>query len=138
MKIIELPEDITVFYVTATSFPEDALPAHEKLHSLFPYSSERKYFGISRPEQGGYIVYKAAAEELEMDEGKKYGCQSMILRKGKYISTELKNFTQDPVNMLSHAFEILLQHPQIDPRGYCVEWFQGPHDVICMIRLNEQ
>ena len=47
----------------AKSFPEGILEAHQTLHALVPYSQNRKYFGISRPENGN-IVYKAAAEEL--------------------------------------------------------------------------
>ena len=37
-----LEKDIKVFYVTATSFPQGIGEAAQKLHSLFPFSAERK------------------------------------------------------------------------------------------------
>ena len=63
METITLNNDIKVFYITAKSFPDGVLDAHNKLHALVPFSTDRKYFGISRPENGT-IYYKAAAEEI--------------------------------------------------------------------------
>jgi hypothetical protein len=64
MEKFMLNNNIKVFCVTAKSFPYGVLEAHQTLHSLAPYTKERKYFGKSRP-VNGVIVYKSAAEELE-------------------------------------------------------------------------
>ena len=60
MEPINLENDITVLYVEATSFPDGIAESHQKLHTIVPFSDDRKYFGISRPENG-VIAYKAAA-----------------------------------------------------------------------------
>ncbi|MEO6638588.1 MAG: hypothetical protein ABIN25_09935 [Ginsengibacter sp.] len=60
--------------VIADSFPEGIMAAHKKLHSLVPFSTQRKYFGLSRPENGT-IMYKASAEEMEEGEAEKFECK---------------------------------------------------------------
>ena len=80
METTKLDKDIKVFYFTAGSFPSGIMDAHQKLHSIVPFSPGRKYFGISRPENG-VIVYRAGTEELQPGEGKKFGCESLILKK---------------------------------------------------------
>jgi len=135
METITFNSDIKVLYITATSFPDGVLAAHEKLHSLLPFSKERKYFGISRPENG-VIVYKAAAEELNEGEAEKLNCDTLVLKKGKYISLTIHDYMKD-IPAIGKAFTELLLHPDLDPKGYCVEWYLNDKDVQCMIRLKE-
>jgi hypothetical protein len=73
METIILDKDIKVFYVTASTFPEGILAAHQTLHAKIPYSTERKYFGISRPENNGKIVYRAAAEKRKIYKSHSFG-----------------------------------------------------------------
>jgi hypothetical protein len=40
MKITIPDNDIKVFYVTATSFPNGILAPHQKLHALIPFSPD--------------------------------------------------------------------------------------------------
>ena len=137
MKTISLDKDIKVFYVTAPSFPQGIKEATDKLHSLFPFSPARKIFGLSRPENGGGIVYRAAAEELKEGEGRMYHCETLNIKKGKYISQKVENFRED-VLAVDRAFKQLLLEPNLDPNGYCVEWYETEGTgVTCMIRLNE-
>lgn len=135
METITLQNDIKVFYIEAKSFPDGILDAHKKLHTHIPFSRERKYFGISRPENG-LIAYKAAAEEIEEHEGQKYNCDSLVLKKGKYICIVLEDYMKD-ISGIGNAFRTLMHNPGLDPEGYCVEWYFNDHDVRCMIRLNE-
>lgn len=134
MEQITLDQDIKVLYVTASSFPEDILAAHQKLHSMVPFSIERKYFGISRPENGP-IVYRAGATELTPDEFEKLHLESLILKKGKYIATDIHDYMKDP-QVISKTFRELLATPNIDSQGYCVEWYTSNKDIRCMVRLN--
>ena len=135
METETIPNDITVFYTPASSFPEGIMAAHEKLHSLVPFSLDRKYFGVSRPENGK-IQYKAAAEELTPGEGEKYHCKTLVIKRGKYISTTVKDYAKDKQS-IQYAFQQLLEQPGLDPQGYCVEWYNSPKDVKCMIRLEQ-
>ena len=135
METTTIDKDIEVMYVQADSFPEGVKAAHEKLHALFPYSTERNYFGISRPENG-VIIYKAAAEEIKDGEAEKFGLPTMIIRKGNYISTVIYDFMKD-IAAIGKTFQQLLAHPEIDPDGYCVEWYFNEQDVRCMVRLKQ-
>jgi hypothetical protein len=77
MDITTLENDIKVYYVAASSFPDGVQQAHETLHALMPFDAKRGYYGISYPE-GGTISYKAAAAELYEGElaGKGLPCLS--------------------------------------------------------------
>ena len=134
METTTIEDDINIMYVTATSFPEGIQAAHEKLHSLVPFSNERKYFGLSRPENG-VIVYKAAAEEINKGEAETLKLERLTVKKGNYISLAINNFMKD-LQSIDRAFKELLAYPGLDPQGYCVEWYLSPQDVKCMIRLS--
>lgn len=134
METFILNEDIKVFTMTAESFPEGILESHQKLHAIVPFSTDRRYFGVSRPENS-VITYKAAAEELEGEEGK-YELDPLIIKKGRYISLVISGYMKDE-QAIAKAFEKLLEYPDIDPDGYCVEWYISDDDVRCMIRLED-
>lgn len=136
METITLDKDIKVFYVTASTFPEGILAAHQSLHAKIPYSTERKYFGISRPENNGEIVYRAAAEEMKEGEGATLNCDTLVLEKGKYISLTVLDYMKD-LSSIDKAFRQLLASPDLDPEGYCVEWYLTDKDLRCMIRLDQ-
>lgn len=136
METITLDKDIKVLYVTATAFPEGILAAHQTLHAKIPYTTERKYFGISRPENNGNIVYRAAAEEITAGEAEALDCDMLILKKGKYISLMVFDYMKD-LSSIDKAFQQLLSSPNLDPEGYCVEWYLTDKDLRCMIRLAE-
>lgn len=136
METTQLNEDIKVMYVTASSFPDGVLAAHQKLHAAIPFSTERKYFGLSRPE-GGAIIYKAAAEELKEGEGENLGFETMIIKKGNYITQTIYDFMKD-IPAIGNTFQEMIKHPGIDPEGYCVEWYINQKDVQCMVRLADQ
>ncbi|HZE85516.1 MAG TPA: hypothetical protein VE035_14470 [Puia sp.] len=133
MEITTQDKDIRVFYITARSFPEGVMEAHQKLHSLVPFSTQRKYFGISRPENG-VIVYKAGAEELTPGEGEKLNCETLVLKKGKYIGKTIHDYMKD-IPAIGKTFQEIIASPDIDPEGYCVEWYISDKDVQCMVRL---
>jgi len=136
METIKLEYDIKVMYVTAASFPSGVLAAHQKLHSLIPFSTERKYFGLSRPENGGDIVYKAAAEVLESGEVEKLNLEIITIKKGNYVSATLHDYMKD-LPAIGNTFQQMIARPDIDPKGYCVEWYLSDKDVQCMVRLQD-
>ena len=136
MENYYLEKDITVFYETAASFPDGVLAAHQKLHTLIPFTTERRYFGISRPEGGGAIVYRASAEELFPGEGEKHGLKTLVLKKGNYISAVILNYHKN-LQEIQDTFQKLLSHPGIDPQGYCVELYLNYNDMRCMVRLKD-
>lgn len=136
METILIDKDIKVFYVIASAFPAGIQAAHEALHVLVPFSTNRRYYGISRPEHGGDIVYRAAAEELYEGEGAAYSCETLVLKKGRYLSITLHDYLSD-VQSIGKAFQQILSQPGLDPLGYCVEAYIGSNDVQCMVRMEE-
>lgn len=134
METISLENDIRIFYVTAESYPEGILAAHQKLHAMVPFSYDRKYFGLSRPENNQGIVYKAATEETYSGEAEKYGLECLIIPKGKYYSLIISNYRND-IPSIGKAFQELLSNDNIDPNGYCIEWYINEKDVNCLVKL---
>lgn len=136
METIVVDKDVTVMCITAKSFPDGVLQAHQKLHALVPPGNNRRYYGLSRPEKT-VIIYHAAAEQLEDNEASEFGLHTITIKKGRYISITIKDFMSD-ISSIGRAFEQLLQEPdQLDPEGYCVEEYINDIDVICMVRLKD-
>ena len=130
-----LDNDIHVFYVQATSFPDGIKPAFDKLHSLVGKPPDRKFFGISYPEKPGKIIYRAAVEANSGDEARTLGCESFIIRKGEYISIYVLNFMKD-ITAIGRTFGQLLKYPDIDHNGYCLEIYEGMTNVRCLVPLK--
>lgn len=137
METYHLEKDIHVYYITATSYPVGILQAHEQMHRYVVYDEKRNYFGISAPDKTGTIIYKSAAEELEKGEFSIHGLPQFVIKKGNYIFIDIKNFMND-IPAIGRAFDKLLLNPNIDPEGYCVEWYLTQNDVRCMVRLKDK
>ena len=139
METLTFDKNLKVFYVTASSFPDGVMAAHEQLNKIAPAGPGRKHFGLSRPEPDsrppGTIVYRAAAEELNPGEAEKYNCGTLLLRKGKYACFTVKDFRAN-IQAIDKTFQTLLALPNLDPEGYCVEWYFNDKDVKCMVRLE--
>ncbi|MCE3294883.1 MAG: transcriptional regulator [Crocinitomicaceae bacterium] len=135
MEKYELKEDIRLVCERASSFPEDIMGAHQRLHSKITHGTGRKYFGISHPDPMGKIMYFAAVEELEADEAKKAGFETVILKKGTYISINVPDYMNNPI-AIGQSFQKLITVPGIDPEGWCVEMYESKSDVRCMVRLQ--
>src|SRR4028118_1659201 len=108
MEEIILENDIEVFYITAKSFPDGIAEAHKKLREIVPFSADRTYFGISRPENGT-IVYKAATEEINKGEAEKVDCDTLDIKSGKYICLTINDFIKD-IQGINRSFKTLLSH----------------------------
>lgn len=133
MKRLTIDKDINVFYIQAKSFPEGVMEAHQKMHSLFTFSSDRRCFGISRPENGK-VIYLVAAEEIEKGDLSQHNLKKITIPEGTYLSITIKNFRKD-ISSIKKSFDKIILNPDIDPNGYCIEWYQGMDDVICMVKL---
>lgn len=135
MENYYLDSDINTFYVQASSFPEGIKPAFQKLHSLIGLIQDRRFFGISYMEGEGKIIYKAAVEEKHQGEGKELGCETFSIRKGNYASIYITDFMKNILS-IGNAFTELLKHPDLDPKGYCLEIYEGMNNVRCMVPLK--
>ncbi|WP_017257774.1 hypothetical protein [Pedobacter arcticus] len=137
MKKVEIEKDLRIFYVTATSYPNGISDAIQKLHSLIPFSVNRRYINISRPEENSKIVYRAGATEIEVGDLNKLDLQELIVKKGVYYCIEVDDFRAD-IAAIGRAFEKLLSQTNIDPQGYCVEWYSNNKEMVkCMVKIND-
>jgi len=136
METVAINHDISLLYVTASSFPDGVMSAHQKLHSLIPFDNKRGYFGLSRPEQGDGIIYRAAAEQMSPDEANELGLETITIKAGKYLSITITDFMKD-LPAVGKAFQELTDQPGIDMEGYCVERYPNKTDIQCMVRLQD-
>lgn len=132
-----LDDDISVVCVTAKNFPDDIERAHIHLHVILPEKERRRFFGISWPGPDGKMIYKAAADIMETENADKYGLETFTIKKGPYNSFYIKDFMEDPES-IGRAFQLLTAQHEVDPNGYCLEWYIGDNDVKCMVPLGTE
>ncbi|MEO8512526.1 MAG: transcriptional regulator [Ignavibacteria bacterium] len=135
MEIHKIKSDIRIMCVQAESFPLGIGGAYTKLRSLLADPDNRKFFGISNPDENGNIIYKAAAEEYYPGESEALGLESFTIKKGDYISETLINWKKDELQV-SKVFQQLLQDKRIDPNGYCLEIYMNENDMMCLVPLE--
>jgi hypothetical protein len=135
MENYNFQKDVATYCVTAESFPEGIAAAHKQLQSLLPQNDRRDYFGISYPDKNGIIIYKAAAEIMEGESMP--GLETFIIKNGPYNTFYIYNYAENP-DSIRHAFSLLLKQHEVDPHGYCLEWYINENDVKCMVPLGKE
>lgn len=135
MNTCSIEQDIEVYCITADSFPDGVKAAHEQLHSLIPFSNERKYFGISFPGKDDAIIYKAAANELNEGELQQHSLEKMTIKKGDYLFIDIENYMKN-IPAFESAFNALTADKRIDPNGFCVEWYKEEQLCRCMVKMK--
>ncbi len=132
MEEFTLPKEINIYTITAKSFPEDIGEVHHRLHKLLPPNTYRNSYGISRPENGK-IIYKAGAEVFENENIDLKIFEPITIQSGTYISILINDFRNN-LSQIDTAFKNLTSLKNIDPNGYCIEFYFNPKDVRCMIK----
>jgi hypothetical protein len=135
MDSFNLADDIKVMCITASHFPDGIESAHIELHASLTDKEKRHFFGISWPDRHGEIIYKAAAEEIVPGEAEKLGLETFSIKNGDYNSFYIKDYRQH-IDSIRQAFKILLGQQEVDPKGYCLEWYIGANDVKCMVPVD--
>lgn len=92
MEYFNLQTDSNAFCVTANTFPDGVLEAHQELHSFVAYNSNRSYFGLSYINSKGCITYKAVATKLFPNEKNEFQMEHITLKKGTYRCKSVNNF----------------------------------------------
>lgn len=135
MEKYYLAESIKVICIKAVSFPEGIAAAFDQLYAVCGNKTARNFYGISYPEGGGKIIYRAAATENYNGEAAALRCESFTIKKGSYNSILIKNYIKN-IPAVSNAFSQLLAQPGIDPDGYCLEIYESDTDVRCLVLLK--
>jgi hypothetical protein len=121
--------------IKAISFPDGIQQAFDRLHQALP-NQNLPLFGMSRPEHGMGIQYRACTFNTPEIIKAKESFDTLIIPKGKYVSLHVESFPNKPM-AIKDAFEQLLKQPGIDPEGYCIEMYKSDTSVDCMVRLLE-
>jgi len=135
MDSFNLSEDINVLCLTAESFPDGIESAQIHLQAMLDHKDKRRFFGISWPENGK-ITYRAAAEILDKNEPQRLGLETFTIKKGYFNCFYFKDY-RDNIDAIRQSFDILLKQQEVDPNGYCLEWYIGEHDVKCMVPVDD-
>jgi len=138
MDSFTFQEDVKTYCITASSFPEGIEEAHQRLHRLLPLNKRRNFYGVSWPAHDGAIIYKAAAEILDSDSDHLLPeLEIFTIKNGPYNSLYISNY-RDNLSSIKQAFDLLLQQHEVDPKGYCLEWYINENDVKCMVPLGPE
>ncbi len=130
MENIILNNDIKVFYIEADSF-RMACWLRIKSYALFYWQKILWNVTPGKWENS----YRAATEETEEGEVEKFNCNILIIKKGHYISITIHDYMNN-MQRFQPAFQELITQPDLDPKGYCVEWYLSQKDAKCMVRLK--
>ena len=134
METINIPNDIPIVCVRATSFPEGVMAAHEKLHSLISHDKPRRNYSVSWMGPDNKILYMAGSEIVEEKDHHLEGTEKFTVRAGDYISETIHNFMEN-IPAIGQTFQSMLKRDDIDPNGYCLEHYVDDKTVVCMVPL---
>ena len=137
MKTIQIPEDIPLVCVKASSFPDGVMDAHRKLHSLISHDKPRRNYSVSYMGRNGEIDYMAGSEIIEAKDNTLPGTEKFTVRKGDYISEPIHNYMQN-IPAIGQTFQQMLKRTDIDPNGYCLEHYLDDKTVVCMVPLEQR
>lgn len=132
-RIIGLKNDIQLFYLQASSYPQGISQAHEEFRQKIKNPERRVIYGVSRPE-GQRIIYRVGAEAQVPGESALWDQEPLVLKKGRYAAIDITNYLLH-LGDIGKAFDKLLSRPDIDPEGYCVEKYEPENKLTCMVRL---
>jgi hypothetical protein len=136
MKTVTLPNDVKIFGMKVTTFPNGISNAFDKLMKMIPGGFNRSFYGISYMEKGNMIYY-AAAEELNPGEAEKYGCERLVVEKGQYLAESLHNW-RSKVHQVKDIFQELVADNRTDKTKPGVEWYKSEEEMLCMIKTVKQ
>lgn len=135
MDSFTFQEDLPVICITATGGRDGGADAMATLRNRLPENERRQFFGIFWPGRDGG-TYKAAASTFDSDGDALEGLGHFTIRNGPYNGFYIKDYKSQP-GTVAKAFDLLRGEHEVDPDGYCLEWFVNDEDVKCMVPLGD-
>ncbi len=136
MNNYHLNENITLYTITASSFPEGVVAAFEELYQHASPEDVSAYYGVSYANKSGEITYKAAMA-LKESVTNIPKLAIFILCAGEYRGEELLNF-RAKIGTIGNTFQELIHQSDLDEHGCCVEMYYNDTDVRCMVRIKDK
>jgi hypothetical protein len=133
MDIVHLPHDIQLVMLPVPTFPDGISAAFDTLEEMLNNIPTHMYYGLSYLNAEKQIVYYAAASLA--DAGRAVpGTQPRTVHRGYFISSPVRQW-QENLPAITTTFHALMEHPDIDPKGYCLEEY-GRETMRCLIPLR--
>ena len=133
MEIYDQPEDMTVFGVHVTTFPNGIKEAFDHLISTF--GKNRTYYGISWLDENDSVQYYAMVSEAFQEEGNKYYYEKLVIKKGEYRTEAIWNWLSK-LDSIKEVFHRLMPDNRPDKNHPCVEWYKTDDEMLCMIKCK--
>jgi predicted transcriptional regulator YdeE len=135
MQTTSINQNITLACITAISFPAGVPQAHQEIQAMVPNSNQRRFYGISRPNEQGMIIYKAGIEIFDPNEAIALGLETFVIPSGTYQVIAVNDYLNN-LGAIQAAFQVLTAHPDMDPEGYCIENYLNEKDLECWFKLK--
>ncbi|HLX92813.1 MAG TPA: hypothetical protein VKR32_14100 [Puia sp.] len=132
--IFHIDGDFQILCAKADSFPAGIKEAFETITEKIGSSHYRTYYGVSRMDKNGTIIYYAGVNAADQNEASRLGCETFTIRGGDYLGTIVNDFMND-TTAIGKTFQELLKDPRLDRNGYCLEIYANQRDVKCMVPI---
>lgn len=130
-----LKQDVNVWGIEVSTFPDGVSEAFDKLVSMLPGGFDRSLYGICFMSDQGNLVYVAAAEEKEESEAEVYNCRRYTIEKGEYFVVTLKDWRRK-TDQINNVFHEMLATARVDRMKPSVEWYKNNDEMKCMLKLE--
>jgi predicted transcriptional regulator YdeE len=128
-------KDIKVLAIEVKAFPQGIQEAFDKLNDLVGGDQwSRNVFGISHGSRDGVVYYAAISQNFD-GEAEELNCEELVVPAGIYAVKRINNWREQLQN-IGNAFCELMQEPDFDQVTPCIEWYQNPDQMLCMVKLN--
>ena len=133
MKVFEQTYDQPVFGHLVKTFPNGIGEAFGALMKTIPDGDKRSYYGLSKMDDRGAVLYWVAAEEKFAGEAERYGYERFTILKGNYLSELVPNWKNN-LACIKDVFHQLMQDDTADTTKHCIEWYYAEDEMLCMIQ----
>ena len=137
MEKYTLTKDVPVFGFQVKSFPQGIGDAFDALMRKIPDGKQRSYYGVSKMDDKGAIVYYADAEEKMPGEAEKYGYERKIIPRGDYLAETIHDWhDQAKLACIKDVFHTMMQDKRADNTRPCIEWYKTDAEMLCLVHMK--
>jgi hypothetical protein len=127
--------DVELIVCRAAEFPAGIKDSWERLESKLASLKGRKFYGLTRFEEG-HLVYYAGLQPVDEGESEALGFPTMTLKGGKYARVKLMDWNNH-ADEIGPIFDELMETYKKDPNGPTVEFYCSHTELHLMIPLAE-
>jgi DinB superfamily len=135
METYTLIHDVHVFGLQVKTFPQGIKEVFNALMQKVDNGKNRAYYGLSKMDADGGILYYANTEEKFPGEAEKYGCESYTMKKGDYLAVTIKDW-YSKLDTIKEVFHEMMQDKRADNTKPCIEWYKTDEEMICMMQVD--